>query len=69
MISQKMASRPDLHCSHSDCKNPIMEFIDDNGVSDFRCRLHGIVNPARVNEIPQFQPIPGWESARPEQTL
>lgn len=69
MISQKMASRPDLHCSHSDCKNPIMEFIDDNGVSDFRCRLHGIVNPARVNEIPQFQPIPGWESARSEQTL
>jgi hypothetical protein len=69
MISQRMMPRYDLYCSHAGCPNLITEFIDDNGVSDFRCRIHGIVNPVRVNETPQFQPIPGWESARSEQEL
>ncbi len=69
MISQKMASRLDLHCSHADCKSLIMEFIDDNGASDYRCRIHGIINPVRTAELTRTQPIPGWEGARPEQSL
>ena len=60
-----MIARPDLRCPSLDCKNPIIEMKDDKGVSDYWCRLHGMVNPARISETPQFQPIPGWESARP----
>lgn len=68
-----MIARPDLRCSHPECKHPILEVKDENRVSDYRCRLHGIVNPVRVPgvpvRVPTVQQIPGWEGARPEQSL
>lgn len=68
-----MIARPDLRCPSLDCKNPIIEMKDDKGVSDYWCRLHGMVNPSRVPGVPvrvlTVQPIPGWEGARPEPSL
>ncbi len=36
--------RPDLLCPHS-CNAAIVEMRNKNSVSEFRCKVHGVINP------------------------